>query len=242
MKIRRLTKAGLEQFQRFIEDNPNNPLPRALLSEHEYTRPVPDAPTLELQKFNTRFDFGLYLVDKISGFINSGYQYDIGVWSWIVLFYFDQICPLQNGKRSPSRINYYILDPHEYKRYYHHLARTPFMLVSVHGKNAEILLTQPLHQSGEIIEQFASRQEIVTNKSLIEAVSELYLVRKEDGSAKFKRGSAGKNTGGTFRRLAGILGQFDLTYDFRTMPPTDILQILPSEFNRFKPEPTGGLT
>lgn len=236
MKVRSLTDLGLEQFRQFIESNPDRALPAMLLEGREYSSQIPDSPEVTNEGFANRFEFGNYLVNNISDLINAGYQHDVGVWSWLALYYFDQICPLRNGKRNPSRQNYYILDPHEYTRYYHHMVRTPFTLVSIHGNNAEVLLTQPLDRSGEIIEQFASRQEIVTNTTLIEAVSKLYLERSEDGSVRFKRGSAGKNTGGTFRRLAEVLGQFDLTYDFRSMPPIEILKILPSEFSRFKPE------
>jgi hypothetical protein len=240
MQVRTLTENGIAAFSQFVRENPHRPVPHEIITGKSFSSQLTDAPEIEIKGFDNRFEFGKYLVERLSTLVTGKYEFDTGLWSWLAAVYFDEICPLKNGKRQPSRINYYVLEPHEYKRYYHHMARTPYMLVSLHQNDAEVLLTQPLHRSGEIIEQFASRQDIVTNKPLIEAISKLYLVTGDDGKKTFKRGSAGKNTGGTFRRLGGdIVNQFDLTYDLRTMSPDAIISMLPSEFDRFKPETVG---
>lgn len=233
MRVRRLTESGLQRFRDFIEQSPNRAVPDELVRDRKYSTEVANGPDVAEMKFQNRYEFGCYLVDQLAAHKERSFQYDVGLWSWLALFYFDQICPLRQGVRNPSRTNYYIFEPHEWTRYYHHMVRTPYLLVSIHGKAAQVLLTQPTDQSGEIIEQFASRQEIVTNASLIAAVRKLYL-DVSDGEPRLKRGSAGRLSKGTFRRFAEVLPQFELTYDFRAMSPDEILDILPSEFDRFK--------
>lgn len=234
MQVRILTEEGLKQVRQFLEENPHRPTPSHLLEQNKVSAPVSGAPDIEDREFQNRYEFGRYLYEMLNAFVEEGRSRDVGLWTWLSLFYFDQICPLRNGRRKLSRINYYILEPHVWKRYYHHLVRTPYSLVKLHGRYAECLLSQPLHHSGEIIEQFASRQDIIAGKALIQAIYELYFERDEAGKGRTKRGAAGKNTPGTFRRFAEVRGQFELTYDFYSMNPEDILELMPSEFDRFR--------
>lgn len=233
MRARRLTDGGLERFRDFIEQTPNRAMPTELVADRKHSTEVVNGPDMAQIKFQNRYEFGCYLAGQLAPHKERSFQYDVGLWSWLALYYFDQLCPLSQGFRNPSRTNYYILEPHEWSRYYHHMVRTPYLLVSIHGQTAQVLLTQQMDQSGEIIEQFASRQEIVTNVSLISAVNKLYL-DLSSGEARLKRGSAGRVSKGTFRRFAEVLTQFELTYDFRAMSADEILRILPIEFDRFK--------
>jgi hypothetical protein len=100
------------------------------------------------------------------------------------------------------------------------------------------LLGGPLDRPGEIVEQFASRQEIVTNQAVIQSTTDLYW---DHASNKPKRGAGGKGAGSP-RRLADVLKQFDVTWDLYAMKAGSLTDLLPKEFNKFRPaaapEPT----
>jgi len=94
-------------------------------------------------------------------------------------------------------------------------------------------LCQPLHTPGDLVEQLASRQELVTNQAFMSAATALYV---DAATQQPKRGARGK-TRGTARRLADICNQLDVTWDLYAMNAGELLGKLPREFQRFQPAP-----
>lgn len=92
------------------------------------------------------------------------------------------------------------------------------------------LLAGPLAKPGEVVEQFAARMEWVTNPSVMEVVTSLYL---DKAKGKLRRGAGGKGRGSA-RRLAAILWQFDRTFDLYSVPPMQLIGMLPGEFERYR--------
>ena len=91
------------------------------------------------------------------------------------------------------------------------------------------VLAAPLHRPGDIVEQLASRQELVTNQSVMEAATRLYI--GDDGLPKPR--AAGRGAGSA-RRLADVLTQLDLTWDLYDLSTEKLLELLPPEFDEFK--------
>ncbi|HCO27060.1 MAG TPA: hypothetical protein DIT97_30135, partial [Gimesia maris] len=91
----------------------------------------------------------------------------------------------------------------------------------------------------DIVEQLASRQELVTNGSLLGTATALYLNKE---TSRAKRGVTtteklnGRTRGkpGTVRRLIDVYKQFDLAWDLYAMDTESVVSILPKEFNRFR--------
>jgi hypothetical protein len=102
--------------------------------------------------------------------------------------------------------------------------------------NAKLLLLQsadnpyPLRVHGDILEQLGGRQSVLRSQSLISEANQLYADPK---TGRPRRGVAG-NIGGSVRRLALVLRQFDLTFDVEKMPVGRLSEILPREFDRWK--------
>jgi len=59
----------------------------------------------------------------------------------------------------------------------------------------------------------------------------LYFDRK---TAKPKRGSLMKNSPGTLYRFIDVVQQLHLTYDLYSMTGEEVLDLLPSEFDRWR--------
>jgi hypothetical protein len=83
---------------------------------------------------------------------------------------------------------------------------------------------------GDVVEQLASRQELITNRSVMSVVTTLYF---DTTAKKPKKGSGGKADGSP-RRLADIINQYDLTYDLYALTEDGLLGLLPKEFDRFR--------
>ena len=121
----------------------------------------------------------------------------------------------------------------DYRRYYRHLLAGPYRMYRAHREapgDALILLGGPFGSHGEVVEQFASRLEIVTNRGLIQSLTTLYW---DTPSKKLRRGAGGKDAGSA-RRLADVLLQFDLTWDLYSLNSASLLGLLPKEFDKFR--------
>ena len=238
--VRILTAGGLNAFQQYITDlrggSTTSP-PVHLLTGTESSDAFGDL-SIEKRPFPDRFAFGEYLVRQLSPLDRRSISRNHGLWSWLALYYFEQLCPqAADGSRKPLAPEAYVLPArYDFQGYYRHLVRTPWLAVADHGERARVLLipatrraAAPLSVRGEIIEQLASRQAVLGNPHIIEAAYRMYFDKQE---GRPRRGAGGSG-GGSPRRLALILQQLDLTFDLMACPTDKVIGLLPKEFDRW---------
>lgn len=237
MKLRRLTAEGIAQFAAYLTQlkaEPTLPPPAHLLTEAGASEPVGADVEVEDKPFATRFAAAAYLDAKLTASGLPSPERDAGLWAWLALFYFDQLCPTgKGGARKVGEQARYIAAMENFQRFYRHLLLGPFMIYRAHAdepQRAKGVLATALNAPGDIVEQLASRQELITNRAVMGVVTALYV---DDQTGKLKRGSGGKG-GGSPRRLADLLNQFDVTYDLYAMSATGLVGLLPKEFDRFR--------
>ncbi|AMY07419.1 hypothetical protein LuPra_00592 [Luteitalea pratensis] len=236
MKVRRLTVRGIEQFTAFL-DSLNTPTPQGvpawLLDNDEMSSPLEVAIEVTVTTFENRFELAKYLDSKLTDSGLKSVERDVSLWTWLTLFYFDQVCPPdEEGRRKPDEQARYIPAVDDYRKYYRHLLAGPYTVYRAHRDapwRAFAVLAGPVDKLGELAEQLTSRQEIVTNKAAMELATDLYV---DPATQRVKRGAAGSGPGSA-RRFADILNQFDLTWDLYAMKMLAIRQMMPAEFKRF---------
>ena len=112
--------------------------------------------------FRTRFDVGKYLDELFGEAEGLNLNKNKGLWSWLAAFYFEQLCPL--GAR-PGENARWVPAVGDFRKYYRHLLAGPYHIYRAHRDDplrALALLATPPHRPGDIVEQLASRQELVT--------------------------------------------------------------------------------
>jgi hypothetical protein len=237
MKVRRLTETGIQRFKRFLElvamgESP--PYPAELLEDDEDAQVLQPPIHVESRTFDDRFTVAVYLDEKLTSPELVGIEGDSGVWAWLSLFYFEQICSTdRNGNLKPGEVARWIPDNDNFRKYYRHLLRGPLSIYRAHKDDpnrALALLCGPIKEPGDVVEQLAARQELVTNRAVIQVATTLYV---DSATKKLRRGAAGRS-GGSVRRLADILNQFDVTWDLYGMNANALIALLPKEFDRFK--------
>jgi hypothetical protein len=237
MMLRRLNEKGLARLSAFLQsfktDTPED-VPLDILASPDTSEDIGVPIEVERRTFTNRFDAARYLDQKLSGSDLRNIESDAGLWAWLALFYFDQLCPpASRGRRSPGEAARWILQPTRARRYYKHLLAGPYLIYRAHRDNAEramVLLSGGVHTLNEFVNQLASRQETVTNKSLMQAITTLYI---DPTTLKAKRGAQTKGPGGP-RRLATVLNQLDVTWDLYVATTDELLRCLPREFDRFR--------
>ena len=196
-------------------------------------------------RIHTRGDLGEYL----SGFIDTNDDLSKlldskGVGSFLALAFFEAICPrnrdgtwtitqIVNGKNKD--ISRYIPNLQDRRRFYRHLVMGPLAIFALHGRNGRIFLCQPVHRHPDTMEQIASREDIILNKSVIKLMDMLYW---DEGNQNVKAGVTSYDPipDGAIRRFVGpgsFCEQYGTVYDFWNMTPSEISNILPNEFREW---------
>ncbi len=237
MKLRRFTNDGVAAFANYrarLALEPSLPPPLQMLEDPALTETIPADIDVPKASFASRMEVGRFLNELLERAAIPLPERDRGLWTWLALFYFDEVCPADgNGNRDPqdeARL-LPLLDNHQ--RFYRHLLLGPFLIVRAHRDNPEraiAMLCNPLWKPGEIAEQLASRKELVTNRGVADLATRLYY---DPTKKSFKRG-AGSSVKGAARRLAALLNQLDLTFYLYGMSTEELLALLPKEFDRFR--------
>lgn len=236
--IRKFTDDGIEQFRNYLNDlrkgSTSNP-PLELLTDSVASDSFDDEVHIENRNFQTRLELAKYMDEILTEIKSDSIETDVHLWSWLSLFYFDQACQQQKGGgRKPGRDYRHILEP-GYPNGHRHLLCGPYMVYSIYGLGedlSKILLCSSVPIENKFHHELASRQSLITNRGILEAVHSLYY---EEAGDKPKRGAQVKKTApGSFNRFIGIIQLLDLNYDLYSMSGEQILDLLPSEFNKWK--------
>lgn len=233
MKLRRFNDDGVEQFRSYLATlkiDPTAPLPEGLLTNPSLTEPMDGPLEAEPRTFLNRLDFARWLQDAADSVGARVSLLDTGFWSWLSLLLFDQVCPISKGGRRVRDEVRYIPRFSDWKRRYRHHLATSYSIFYAHRDNPDralLLLSGSLDILGEMTEQIASRQELVSCPGTMGLATLLFF---DSAAGKLKRGASGDAAA----RLGVILNQYTRTYDIAVMQPSDSLRLLPKEFDRFR--------
>src|SRR5438067_622944 len=128
MKLHRFNEAGISRFRGYLADlrqKPSLPPPWEMLEDAALTTVVPEAIELERPGFALKRDAAVYLHAKLKPFMGQNLFKDSGLWTWLSLYYFDDVCPAVGAVRAPANDAHYVLEADEAWRYYKHLLATP---------------------------------------------------------------------------------------------------------------------
>jgi hypothetical protein len=233
MKVRRLTDDGVRQFEEFVESlrqGGSQNTPTFLLDDVNASEALSVDLEVDLRAFDNRYELGVYLSDVFSNIEMQSFYGDRGFWSWLGLYWFDQLCPMKpDGKRKPQMSYSYVLSD-KWTHRPRHAIFTTWQLVSLYGEDARFLLSRELPVRGELIEQMTARQYFLSCDGVIRLASRLYY---DDERETFKRGAAARKSAGCVYRYIGWLQQLEVNYDLYSVTADELMSFLPAEFSRF---------
>lgn len=235
MQFRRFNDHGIETFRKHIEElriDPKASFPRNILSDEALTEVLRPNISASEEVFENRMEFAKWLSNASLDSQAEPPRSDVGFWTWLTAALFDQVCPVDgNGKRKVGAEARYIPDLTKWTRRYRHLLANPFNVYQLHRDNpdrAAVALINPLHTPGELTEQFTGRLELVSCPGTMSLASALFI---DPITGQRRKGASGKAA----RRLGKIMNQYTRTWDIPIVDSVEFAQLLPVEFNRFKP-------
>jgi hypothetical protein len=240
MELRKLSDKGVEQFRTYLQqlaEGSTAGAPLQLLTDPDSSRPTQEHVPLEGKRFAARLELARYL-DNALGNLHDRPDVianDVNLWSWLSLFYFDQVCPVdERGRRKPGRDYRHIPEP-GYPYGHRHLLLGAYLVYTVCGWGDE-LSRLPLHTALSVESNFhheiAGRQNFITNRGIMEAMHILYF---DDAHDRPKRGPImNKKAPGSLNRFINVIQQLDVTYDLYSMSGSEIVSLLPVEFTPWR--------
>lgn len=236
--LRYFNEKGRSAWSDWLDALRNNPalaFPFELLEDVTFTRAAPGGAQLGPAS-ESKFSLASSLVGPVSEAETKGLSIEHwpGLWDWLAAYYFDSLCPPKaDGTRNVKALALYRLED-DFRRTYRHRICGPVSRVRHLGEHAKILLHGPPSTLTDWEEQAAARYETGGNPGIAEALCLLFWDEK---TGKPKRGAApNKRTPGTLRRFGEIMRQFALTYDLSAINAPGLLDLLPNEFEKWKPE------
>lgn len=237
-RLRRLNARGVELFKAFlgeIREGAEFQASPAILHVDEYSPRVEPSVEIKSTEFSNKFAAARYLSETLSPLQGLALQSDVGLWSWLALYYFDQLSPKDDeGRRRPREDYHYIPALTDRWNGDRHLLAGPCGLFALHGLHARLLLYPAVHEHGAFVYDLGWHRDLITNRGLIEAIDILYWDSKR---GRPRRGATTRSRPGNLRRLITVVQQLDFNYDLSGMTAVEILALLPAEFDPWRSAP-----
>lgn len=132
MKLHRFKKDGVAAFAAYrarLTLEPTLPPPVELLDDPAMTELMPGDAEVSARTFTNRLEAGRFLNEFLDAAGIQSPERDQGLWAWLTLFHFDEVCPADgHGRRDPkdeARLMP-VLDNHQ--RFYRHLLLGPYTI------------------------------------------------------------------------------------------------------------------
>ncbi len=236
--VRALLPAGIERLRDYLQalrGGAQRHPPHDLLTDPDATRELSVQVAVAPQPLASRAQLGEYLWNRLAPLPAAEVEGDRGLWAWLSLLFFDQVCPERpDGTRRPGQ-DYRHIPDFDFRHRYRHLLFGPYAVYRRHRDDAALVLAGPLHVEPALYQEIAARQDLIVSRGVIEALNLLYL---DAARGAPKRGASAINRPGTVRRFIRVLQQLDLTYDIHGMSGQAIVDLLPPEFDAWKSERT----
>ncbi len=227
-----LTAEGLQLFSRVMQGELASTAIDSTNTAH--ARPLADSKSFFVKPFETSKEMATAIVHSFGAMSPQAQAENTGLWAWLTYVLADVLFAKAEGRWVLKEVHrWYPAPPGDYQKAQRHLVRMPVLLWSALGTKADHLICNSPRVLPEIREQLTSQQDMFS-ANFQEACRLLYF---DDNTGKVKRGAGGKDGPGVVRRMAAVRQQLDVTWDMTDLSAARILQLLPAEFNGFKPTP-----
>lgn len=217
-----------------------------LLTNPDNAQPVSQEILIQRRPFANRREAGKYLQPILAPLGVGRIAGNHALWSWLGMFYLEQAAVSDPvGYPTPSATDVaYILDPQTNNlsnSSHRHRLMAAYEIYVRHGEKAWCMLDQPLRNMERFTMRLLSSRMIFNAVGVVELAHLLYV---DPQTRRYKPGFSGNwerggvDNPGTLSRLISVLNQLYMTYDVYGMTAQQLLELLPTEFDRWKPATT----
>lgn len=237
MILRQFRPAGIQAFQKFLaecRESPRTPVPRQLLEDETLTEAVKPAITIEPKRFATRADAAEYLSSLLRPLAESDVAANVGLWTWLSLFFFDEVCPPADGYRAVKNDYTYLFEPKNPRHFYRHLLFIAWYVLRIAPKHNRLFLNGSLASLDEVTRLVMERLYLTRIPCLFEVLDRLYWDQRRGRARSGIVTRENVKPGDLRHRLPIRVRQLERTYDLFSLTADQLIDLLGVEFE-FEP-------
>ena len=248
MWVRSFNEQGMQTFQTFLDRYQEGTAQiedaEQLAKSTQYSEIIEPRISIDIPRTCLKRELAALVVNS---FTEAGYDElptrasarNRGLWTWLAAasFHLIRSRAIRRGKPLLRDYSYYILSDSGLRYYRHRIAGPARIhwLFRDAPREARLFLNSEIDQVSEFEERLAVTMRYISNRELMNVADTLYFDTK---TFKQKRGAVSDaNRRGVLRRFMTVIDQLDRTYDLYSMRADQILELLPPEFDRWKPNP-----
>lgn len=234
MILRQFNIEGIKTFKSFLAECRQNPqllVPYGLLEDASLTTMVFPSIQVAPQHFVLRQDAAEYLTTILADLPGEDVAKNPGLWTWLSLFYFDEVCPTKKGCRIVKNDYYYVFEPHSMRHFYRHLLFIAWYSKRLAHPFDRLYMTRPFSSLDQITDQVMKRLYLTRIPCIFEVLDRLYWDTGRQGP---RRGIVDKQKirpGDLVHRFPQRIRQLEKTYDLFSLTADQLLELLGEEFN-----------
>lgn len=232
MIARTFTDDGLREFRVWLaaaRRDATLELP-GILEDDRLAKILDPSVVVEPVRLPTKRDAASYLRRALAPLPEDDVAKDAGLWTWLSLFFFDEVCPRRDGRRRVRNDYYYVFEPDNPRHYYRHLLFVSWNVQRLARGHDRLFLDTPLWRLDQASEKVMSKLYLTRIPCIFEVIDRLYWDpergRVRAGVLNPWPGSPGDLT----NRLPLRIRQLEKTYDLVSLDADRLLELLGDEF------------
>ena len=240
MQLRRFNPSGIAAFRQFFaasREDASTAVPVDLLESDEHTSVLTPEIEIEPQDFKIKRDAADYFHERLTTIAADQLVNDSGLWTWLSLFYFEQICPTVAGKRKVRNDYTYVFVPKSmrdtYRHTYRHILFTCWNVLRVSPTYNQLFLHSRIDQLDKYNSEVFKRLYLTRIPCVFEVLERLYW---DQATAQPKKGIVSPTkvvAGNLMHRLPIRIRQLEKTYDLQSLTADQLIELLGSEFRHY---------
>lgn len=233
MILREFNEAGIQAFRQFLSEcreNSEAPVPSGLLEDSRLTTIVSPECEIAYRHFTTRRDAANHLANGLAAFPQPLVAASSGIWTWLSLFFFDELCPPKDGKRAVTNDYRYIFEPRNSRHFYRHLLFIAWQAQRLAPVHNRLLLDVPFGRLDQVTVEIMKRLYLTRIPCIFEVLDRLYW---DDDRGRVRAGIVSKDIvrpGDLIHRLPIRMRQLERTYDLMSLNADQLIELLGDEF------------
>lgn len=235
MIARQFNARGIAAFQEFLaqcRSHPGTPVPHQLLEDDALAERLPVPVTVEPRHFAHRGEASDYLTSRLADLPADDVAQNAGLWTWLSLFYFEEVCPLRQSTRTVRNDYSYIFRPNISREYYRHLLFIGWHAFRIAKPYHRLYMAGSISSLDQVTGRTISRLYLTRIPCMFEVLDRLYW---DENRGKARAGIVDNRVvkpGDLRHRLPIRIRQLERTYDLYSLNADQLIELLGSEFQR----------
>ncbi len=233
MIVRRFNESGIQSFREYLDAarlDPELPPPQGLLQDEKLTENVGGMMRVDRRSFTNRRDAAVYLNDRLSPLDDEEVRNDAGLWTWLALFFFDEICPPVDGRRKVRNDYLYVYEPHNQRHFYRHLLFLAWRILKASPSHNRLFLDTPASSLDKITQTVFASLYITRIPCIFDVLDRLYWDCDRDRPRKGIAVGPKVAPGDLTHRLPVRIRQLEKTFDLQSLTADQLIELLGDEF------------